>query len=301
MGKISETDLSMLINDKTYIDYLDRLKLIAISLFTWKGLDEIAGYGASRFMELNLFEFGKSCFLKDSEIGFKVLRAMPDDKYNIYYLPSRVHATSLGYNKDFDFDELVYVMNNELELPTLNTISLMAYRLYETERTIDVNLTAQKTPILIEGDTKTILTLKNVYMQYSGNTPFIFGNKQFDISNKLNVLKTDAPYLIDKLELHKHEIWNDCMTYLGINNANTDKKERLITDEVESNNDLINFYLNCFYKTRKQACDMINKKYGLDIKIELNKDVLDLINENKGDIMNMNRSGDDYGTLYNNY
>ena len=188
MGKISETDLSMLINDKTYIDYLDRLKLIAISLFTWKGLDEIAGYGASRFMELNLFEFGKSCFLKDSEIGFKVLRAMPDDKYNIYYLPNRVKAYSLGYNKMYDFDDLVYVMNNELELPTLNTISLMAYRLYETERTIDINLTAQKTPILIEGDTKTILTLKNVYMQYSGNTPFIFGNKQFDISNKLNVL-----------------------------------------------------------------------------------------------------------------
>ena len=298
MGKITETDLSMLINDKTYIDYLNRLKLIAISLFTWKGLDEIAGYGASRFMEMNLYEFGKSCFLKDSELGYKVFRAMPDDKYNIYYLPNRVKAYSLGYNKMYDFDELVYVMNNELELPTLDTISLFAYRLYETERTIDINLIAQKTPILIEGDTKTILTLKNVYMQYSGNVPFIFGNKQFDISNKLNVLKTDAPYIIDKLELHKHEIWNECMTYLGINNANTDKKERLITDEVESNNDLINYYLNCFYKTRKQACDLINKKYGLNIEIELNKDVLELLNDNKFTFTF--EGGDENGTLYNN-
>lgn len=299
MGKIKETDLSMLINNKTYNDYLNRLKLIAISLFTWKGLDDVAGYGASRFMEMNLYEFGKSCFLKDNELGFKVLRAMPDDKYNIYYLPNRVRAYSLGYNKMYDFDDLIYVMNNELELPTLDTISLFAYRLFETERTIDINLTAQKTPILIEGDTKTILTLKNVYMQYSGNTPFIFGNKQFDISNKLNVLKTDAPYLIDKLENHKHEIWNECMTYLGINNANTDKKERLITDEVESNNDLINFYLNCFYKTRKEACDLINKKYNLKIEIELNKDVLKLINDNKVDILNNDRSGEN-GTLYNN-
>ena len=299
MGRIKETDLSMLINNKTYIDYLNRLKLIAVSLFTWKGLDEVAGYGASRFMEMNLYEFGKSCFLKDNELGFKVLRALPDDKYNIYYLPNRVKAYSLGYNKMYDFDDLVYVMNNELELPTLDTITLFAYRLYDTERTIDINLTAQKTPILIEGDTKTILTLKNVYMQYSGNTPFIFGNKQFDISNKLNVLKTDAPYIIDKLENHKHEIWNECMTYLGINNANTDKKERLITDEVESNNDLINFYLNCFYKTRKMACDLINKKYNLNIEIELNKDVLKLINDNKGDILNNDR-GDKNGTLYNN-
>lgn len=87
------------------------------------------------------------------------------------------------------------------------------------------------------------------------------------------------------------------LDFLGINNANTDKKERLITNEVDSNNDLINYYLNCFYKTRKQACDMINEKYGLDIKIVLNKDVLKLLDENKGDIMNR---GDNYGTLYNN-
>lgn len=300
MEKMKQNDVAIITNDETYIDYLNRLKLIAISLFTWRGLDDIAGYGASRFMELNLFEYGKSCFYKDDTKGYMVLRANPNDKYNIYMLPEKIMAWSLGYNKTVDFDDLVYVMNNDLQLPTSQTINLIAYRLYETERTIDTNLIAQKTPILIEGDTKTILTLKNVYMQYSGNTPFIFGNKQFDISNKLNVLKTDAPYLIDKLELHKHELWEEALTYLGINNANTDKKERLITDEVNSNNDLINFYLNCFYKTRKEACDMINEKYGLDIKIELNKEVLKLINENKGDIINLESRGENYGTLYNN-
>ena len=226
MEKMKQNDVAMITNDETYIDYLNRLKLIAISLFTWRGLDDIAGYGASRFMELNLFEYGKACFYKDDTKGYMVLRANPNDKYNIYMLPEKIMAWSLGYNKTVDFDDLVYVMNNDLQLPTSQTINLIAYRLYETERTIDTNLIAQKTPILIEGDTKTILTLKNVYMQYSGNTPFIFGNKQFDISNKLNVLKTDAPYLIDKLELHKHELWEEALTYLGINNANTDKKER---------------------------------------------------------------------------
>ena len=300
MNKIEETDLAMAMNNSTYVDYLDRLKLIAVSLFEWTGLDDIAGYGASRFMELCLYENGRACFLKDDEIGYKVLRANPDDKFNVYELPTKIMAWSLGYEKKVDFDDCVFVMNNLLMKPTLETLRLMATRLYETERTIDVNLIAQKTPVLIEGDTKTILTLKNVYMQYSGNTPFIFGNKQFDISNKLNVLNTNAPYLIDKLELHKHEIWNECMTYLGINNANTDKKERLITDEVDSNNDLINYYLNCFYKTRKKACDLINEKYGLDIKIELNKDVLELLNENKNDIINFeNIGGDENEQIYN--
>lgn len=290
----NQTDLAMIINNATYDDYFSRLKLIAISLFKWDGLDEIAGVGASRFLEIALFENGRACFVKDNEKGYLALRANPSDKYNVYNLPEKVNAWSLGYNKQFNFDDLVYIMNNNLEIPTFQTISLFAYRLYETERTIDVNLIAQKTPILIEGDEKTILTLKNVYMQYSGNIPFIFGNKQFDISNKLNVLKTNADYLIDKLENHKHEIWNEAMTFLGINNANTDKKERLITDEVESNDELIKYYLNCFYETRKEACERINKKYQLQISINLNKDVLELLKLNEDDIIENRESYGDF-------
>lgn len=283
---MKETDLAMNINNQTYIDYLDRLKLLATSLFTWEGLDEVAGTGASRFLELSLFDFGRACFIKDDELGYMALRVNPSDTLNIYQLPTKVQAWSIGYQKQFDFDDVVYIMNNELQIPTARTITQFAYRLYETERTIDVNLIAQKTPVLIEGDTKTILTLKNVYMQYSGNTPFIFGNKQFDISNKLNVLNTNAPYLIDKLELHKHEIWNEMLTYLGIDNANTDKKERLITDEVESNNEVINYYLNCFYKTRKKACLEINEKFGLNIKLRLNKEALDVFKTSEEQVIN---------------
>ena len=114
-------------------------------------------------------------------------------------------------------------------------------------------------------------------MQYSGNMPVIYGNKNFDVSSKLNVLKTEAPYVVDKLDYHKDKIWNDCMTFLGINNANTSKKERLVTSEVESNDQLINYYLNCFYKKRKEACDILNKKFGTNVKIVLNKDVVKLL------------------------
>ena len=299
MNKFNLVDNTMKINNLTYIDYVDRLKLIATSLFTWEGLDEIGGN--SRFLEQVLYEDGRACFIKDDVKGYLSLRANPSDKLNVYNLPTEIMAWSIGYNKKFKLTDVVYIMNNEMQLPTRNTLELMAYRLYETERTIDINLIAQKTPVLIEGDTKTILTLKNVYAQYSGNTPFIFGNKQFDISNKLNVLKTDAPYLVDKLELHKHEIWNECLTYLGINNANTDKKERLVTNEVDSNNQLITFYLNCFYKTRKRACDEINEKFfdGKEvIKIKLNDDVMDLLNNNYYDIINI--GGNDNEQIYDN-
>lgn len=297
---MKETDLAMAVNDATYSDYYNRLKIIATSLFIWDGLDDIAGYGASRALEMALYEFGKGVFLKDKERGYMALKVNPSDKVNVYNIPIKVNAYSFEYNKQFDIDDVVYIMNNNLELPTFQTLQLFSYRLYETERTIDTNLIAQKTPVLIEGDTKTILTLKNVYMQYSGNTPFIFGSKQFDLNNRLSVLKTDAPYLIDKLELHKHEIWDEALTYLGINNANTDKKERLITDEVNSNNELINYYLNCFYSPRKQACDRINEKYGLNIKIKLNKDITDLLDINENDIINYKEEGVNNGSLYDN-
>lgn len=277
MTKITDTELSMLLNNATAIDFDDRLHMLATSLFTWKGLDDIAGFGASHFVEESLYRYGKACIVKDSDLGIMALNVTAAGKLNIYYLPVKVNAFSTGYNKIYDFDDVVYIMNNELQKPTKDTLTLFAARLYETERTIDVNIQAQKTPVLIEGDKNTLLTLKNIYMQYSGNMPVIYGNKNFDVSSKLNVLRTDAPYVVDKLDYHKDKLWNDCMTFLGINNANTSKKERLVTSEVESNDQLINYYLNCFYKTRKKACDLLNEKFGTNVEIVLNKEVVDLI------------------------
>ena len=295
MKQITETELSMFLNNATYTDYYDRLKLIAVSLFTWKGLDDVAGTGASRFLELCLYNMGRACFVKDPKLGYLALNANPSDKLNVYQLPEKIQAWSVGYSKQFAFNETVFIMNNELMMPTRRTIELFAYRLYETERTIDVNLKAQKTPVLLEGDKKTMLTLKNAYMQYDGNNPFIFGSKTFELGSKINALKTDAPYLITDLELHKHEIWNECLTFLGIDNANTDKKERLITTEVESNNEIIKYYLNCFYKTRKKACDEINQKYNLNISIKLSDDVLDLLNMDSEEIISYNEEvGENY-------
>ena len=109
MKKMTETDIAMNINNLTYIDYLNRLKLIATSLFTWKGLDEIAGFGASRFLELVLYENGRACFVKDKEKGYLALRVNPSDKLNVYMLPEKVLAWSLGYNKNYLFDDVIYI------------------------------------------------------------------------------------------------------------------------------------------------------------------------------------------------
>lgn len=269
-----EQDLSALLNNVTAMDWFTRLQLIAMNIFEWEGLDEIFGYGATRMLEMSLFNFGRCAFYKDPNKGYLVLNANPSDTLNVYNLPTKLNLWSVGYDKNVAFDDCVYVQNNYLEYPTATTITLFANRLYETDRTMDVNRFALKTPILLEGDEKSMLTLKNIYMQYSGNMPVIFGRKNFNMTDKINSINTKVDNLLSDLEDHKHDILNDCLTFLGINSANTDKKERMITDEVKSNEDFIKYCLDVFLKPRLDACKRLNEKYDLNIELKVNSDIL---------------------------
>ena len=142
-------------------------------------------------------------------------------------------------------------------------MNLFAMRLYECERTSDTNLKAQKTPVMLVVDEKQRLLMENLYNQYNGNMPFIFGDKLQLDKGLIQAIKTDAPFLLDKLQDYKKEIWNEALTFLGINNIMIDKKERLITDEANSNNELINLNLQSFLAPRKLACEQFNEKFGL--------------------------------------
>lgn len=142
-------------------------------------------------------------------------------------------------------------------------MNLFALRLYEAERTSDTNLKAQKTPVLLLVDEKQRLLLENLYSQYDGNMPFIFGDKLQLDKGLIQAISTLAPFLLDKLQDYKKEIWNEALTFLGINNIMIDKKERLITDEANSNNELINLNLQSFLAPRKEACKQFNEKFGL--------------------------------------
>lgn len=296
MKKIKGIDLQMIINNETFNDYYSRLKLLATSIFKWENLEKHFGYGSERFLEIGLFLFGKVVAVKDPKIGLQIFNCNPTDKLNNYYLPTEINAFSINFNKNFKIEDVVIIGNNNLFTPTRNTIDLFAYRLYEIENTTNVNLLAQKTPISLECDDKTKLTIKNAYMQFTGGCPVIISNKKFDLGNKINAIKTDAPYLIDKLDNHKQSVWNECLTFLGINNNNFEKKDRLIEDEVNANNEMINYYLNLFLSERQKACDLINEKFlsGVSedekIKVTLNKDITDLLDLNIDDIISSDKT-----------
>lgn len=143
--------------------------------------------------------------------------------------------------------------------------------MWDLDSTIDINARAQKTPVLIQCDEKQRLSLLNVYKEYDGNSPVLFGDKNLDIKG-FGVLKTDAPFVADKLYDLKNQIWNEALTYLGISNVSYQKRERLITDEVTRGQGGTVASRYSRLAMREQACDRINELFGLDVSVKYRED-----------------------------
>lgn len=259
------------LNDLTFTDYYYRLMLLARSVFKWEGLPNGMD---EKWIERFLFRYGKCVFFKDENRGFMVAECNPDGTLNNYEEPVNVRAAGIDVDSSKSLivnQDCVLIRNNDEMTATSYFVKLFAYRLAEISRTIDININAQKTPVLILGSEKQRLTLKNIYAQWNGFEPVIFGDKNLDTEG-MKVLKTDAPTVFPELQTQKQTIWNECLTFLGINNANTDKRERLITHEVLANNDHIDLSAECFLKSRQIAAEQINKLFGTNITVSLRKE-----------------------------
>lgn len=263
------------LNNKTYIDYYNRLMELALNVFEWENLPPSVD---ERFLELTLYEMGYCLYFNDEIIGNLALTCTIGGQLDVYRIPvlRRAYAVN-GYNKMCSTKDSVLIFNNYLHTPTQLTIELFARRLYEIERAIDVNVKAQKTPTLILSSEQQRLTMQNLYMQYDGNEPFIFGDKNMDIEG-IKSLKTDAPFVADKLEILKHQIWNEALTFCGIENSNQDKKERLVSDEVGSNYGNIEAQRNVMLNVRKQACKKINAMFGTNIDVHFRSNLATMVN-----------------------
>lgn len=240
----------------TFTDYYNRLSLLAVNRYKWVGLPESCNALA---LEKWLFNYGRACFIYDKDLGYINLKCTGSDSKNIYEMPIKYNCYSGEYEKEKELDEIVIVRNNAFEIPANDTISLYAWKLANAERTIDVNLQGQKTPVIILCDEKQRLTMQNLYMKYTGNVPFIFGDKNLDIS-AVKTLSTNAPFVADKIQQYKRNVWAECMTFLGINNVEHEKKERLTDDEVNSNNVLIDNNAEIGLAWRQAAAEEANKK-----------------------------------------
>ena len=271
MGNVADRQFweSAKLNNYSFKQYYNRLTELSVSMFEWKNVPDTIDI---RFLELALFGDGLAVFFYDDVLGYLALRCAIGGQMNVYRIPTKRRAYAAnGYNKNLDESNSVIIFNNYLHTNSMLDVELFARRLYNLDRAIDVNANAQKTPILVQCDENQRLTLKNVYMKYDGNEPVIFGDKNLN-PNSIKVLQTGAPYVADKLYQLKTQIWNEALTYLGISNINVTKKERLITDEVTRNQGGTMASRYSRLEARRQACDEINRKFGLNISCDYRED-----------------------------
>lgn len=269
-NKIDNFLSSLVKNEVTYAEYYDTIKEMAIARFEWKNVpDEID----VRFLELMLFERGAVVWFYDDVVEKYICLPFTQKKgFNIYRVPSFRQAFAVnGANYDLSEKDSIIIYNNVLRTNNIRMTEMYALRLAQFDRTIDVNINAQKTPVLIRCDEKERLSLQNLYMKYEGGQPVIYGDRNLS-ATPLDCINTQAPFVADKIYELKTQVWNELLTRLGISNISYQKRERMITDEVirGQGGTVAERYSGLLM--RQKACDEINKMFGLNISVDYRED-----------------------------
>lgn len=263
---------SLLLNKDDICNNKDRLykhyKLMACNRFKWENLP--IGL-ESRHIENFLFEFGQCFLFKDNKLGLICLPSHNAGNLNIYGDPIKINVTAENgeYSKILNVDEGIRILSNDLAIPPKHFIIHYVQKMDDIETVINRNLKQQMKPFFVTATEKNLLSVKNIVNDYKTGEEVVIGDKNLGEEgfDGLKLLTTGVEYLVDKLEMQRKAIESELLSYLGLNNSNTEKKERLLFDEVNANNEYINTNLDLEYKTRLRACQLINEKFGTNINV----------------------------------
>lgn len=247
----------------------DYWKNIAINIFEWKGLEEISPSLTSEIIEETLYDKGSCLFFKDANLGYMALPVAPANKLNVYRKPTNFRAIGNNYTKEYDIDNSVLIKNNTLKKATFDIVDYYTGKLADIELTKDLHRNAHKMPYAFECTEDTLLTAKNIYKKIHANEPVIFKNRtRGEGEIGVNILNTNVPYINDKLEDDYHNYEARILTALGLDNYVEDKKERVQSAEVESQQEYIISSFRASLNERKKACEAINKMFGLNLSVD---------------------------------
>lgn len=253
-------------NSMSYQYYYSYLKMLTTSLFKW---DNLPNEIPERFIEKTLFYSGKLAFFYDKTLGFMITKCNDNGMYNCYDEPISYHCYATnGYSKNVKAEDCVIIRNNVNSIPTMVFVEYFVQKLWEIDVAIQTNISLQKYPIIATCEETQRLTLENLLKKVIGGEPVILGNKKLDI-NSLDVLNMKVPFIADNLQQMKQNIFTECLSNFGINNANTSKKERLNIEEVNSNNQCLDLSADNMLLFREQACEEIKEKFNINISVSL--------------------------------
>lgn len=250
-------NLSDLLNDLTFRVLYDKNKLIALNEWEWEGLPDGI---ESRHIERLLYGNGTACFFRDPKMSFMCLECSSTGRVNVNYDPTEYRVHGFGYQRTVQADDCVIIRNNLLAIPTDPFVMHYVNKLTEAERTMDVNVKACKTPVIFACDDKDVLSFKRLFSQVDGNVPAIFADRGLNLDS-IQAFLTGVKFLGNELMDYKRSVESDLLTFMGQDNTPVDKKERLITDEAEANNQLIASFADLQLSAREKACEEINKMW----------------------------------------
>lgn len=241
--------------------------LIATNRFKWENLPPGV---KSEHIEENLFAHGQVLFFDDDELGLLTLPCSIDGGLNVYGEPIDFNVWGVNYNKRVKGENAIRIKANDTCFPQINQVQYYTDMLADIEKTMKLNLKQQWKPYIIGATKKNELSLKNFFKKVLDKLEdSIFVDERFSesMTEGIKVFNLDSKYLLDDLQVHKEKTVNELLTLLGINNLAVTKKERLVSGEVDVNNQNIDMNLDLEYKNRLIACREINEKFGLDIKV----------------------------------
>lgn len=267
----NEFGTSLVVNSMSFMNYYEELLNIAVSSIRWEGLPPEVD---ERYLEYTLCVGGFALFYKDEFADrYVALRCTIGAPLNIYDVPTTRRAyASNGYQYEAEADKSVIIFNNYLHTSMVPRLQYYARRLYDLDRTIDINARTQKTPLLLSCDDDDRLTILNLYKKYDGNEPVITGTTNIK-ADAIKAIQTGAPYVGDKLYDLRMNIMNEALCYIGINNMADHKKERMSLDEVNITNGFVYANREARLAMRQQAAREIKDKFGLELNPVYNTDL----------------------------
>ena len=251
-----------------YDDILNHFINLALNRFQWNNLP--LGLTSEKFEQL-IMSKGQLMGFKDKKGGLYILPCSGVQDLNVYGLPQEYEIFSVNGERfdKVDIEDGVLFKNNPIGSEDLSALEIFAKRIDDTEMTQDVNLYQQNMPKLLLADDGNKITSKALMQKINDFKFVVFAKKTLGRSiEKSDVLDTSSPFILDKLNQHGIELYNGALTRLGINNNNNMKKERMIVDEVNSNNDLISINLDLMFDMREKACKEFNEKFDWNLEVK---------------------------------
>ena len=265
-------------NQRSYAKNLDMLLSLAINRFRWVNLPDTCD---ARYLERILHRNGIATLAHPiNEDGstnvYLTLQAMPNGEFNMYGLPTRWRAVGYDGLTDFPVDNengvLCYYSYSRIS--PWNALEMHARKLTHYERTEDVNLSQQMTPFIGIAPKEKQLELINLLKQVEGGEPAILGDESLGrMVEQVKTLDIGVPLITEELARSWQNELNRALLYLGIPHLAFEKGERMIEDEARANTAPTNIMLLDCLQARRDFCDKVNEKFGLDIQVYFNEDI----------------------------